>query len=129
MMDKNTTAHLLAACAGYYNSRDHLALDEARQVAAVRALNSYGVLSISAMASVVGCSEYRVGQALKGLPRPRARGKLNPEHLPWLAYMQDGEIRKNWLDCMVREGTSISTIVDLTGISRSTLVRHVEGEA
>lgn len=128
MMNKNTIAHLLAACAGYYNGRAHLALDEARQVAAVRALNSYGVLSVAAMASVVGCSEYRVGQALSGLPRPRARGKLNPEHLPWLAYMQDGEVRDNWLECMLREGTSISTIADLTGISRSTLVRHSGGE-
>lgn len=117
-------AQLLTLAAGAYNRRDHLAINEARQVAACRELNAFGVLSLRAIASIVGCNLYRAEQALKGLTKPTARGKLNPEHLPWLAYMLDGKVRDNWLRAMLREGTSISTIEDITGISRSTLNRR-----
>src|SRR5690349_25124697 len=98
MTDVNETAKLLALCAGVFHRQDHLALDAARQAEACRELNEYGILSIRAISAVVGCSEYRVEQALRGLPRPTARGKLNPQHLPWLAYMLDGKVRKNWVE-------------------------------
>ena len=125
MIDRNELAQLLALASGAYNTRAHLALTEERQVAACRELHAFGVLSPRAIASVLGCPLYRVEHALSGLPKSDARGKLNPEHLQWLGYMlADGKARPQWVRVMVQEGTSVSTIADLTGISRSTLDRR-----
>ena len=123
MSDVNEMARMLASAAGYHNRHDHLALDPARMVAAHRDLNSYGVLSLRAIASITHTTRTRVERSLEGLPRPAARGKLNPAHLSWLAYMLDGKSRRSWVYAMVNGNTSISTIADITGISRSTLER------
>lgn len=117
-------AELLALAAGLYSRKDVLDFDPEWRGAEIRKLHAYGLLSLSAMAEIVGTTVYRVEQAIHTLPRPEQRGKLNPAHLSLLAYsIRFGRVNKEWLESMLEEGTSLSTIVELTGISRSTLSR------
>lgn len=94
----------------------------------IRALNTYGVWSMSALASIVGVSMYRVEKALGPLAKPSLRGHLNPRHLTMLQYLQaSGKPNKQWIKQMVEEGTSVITIARLTGLSESTLRRSKRG--
>lgn len=124
MTDETEVAQLLVKAANTFNNRRYLKVSWALQEEAVRELHSYGLLSIKAMAAIVECTEYRVRAALEGQALPRARGKLNPRHIPWLAYgLSMHEIKPHVLKQLLKEGTSLSTIAELTGISRATLNR------
>lgn len=123
-MSEDQLAQLLVKAAHTFNERNLLKIHPHLQEKAVKELHSYGVLSINALAAIVGCTEYRVRAALEGQALPEARGKLNPTHIPTLGYMLS--IKKNVgqsVAYMVKHGTSISTIEALTGISRATLNR------
>lgn len=123
--DKDTLAHFLVLCNRIYQHSDTNNLNVAVRGERCRELNRYGILSLRAIASVVGCSVWQVEQAIVGMPRPKARGKLNPSHLTMLAYsLSNGKVWPTYLQHMLAEGTSISTISDLTGIAESTLQRH-----
>lgn len=125
-MDKAAVADLLATASGIYHKQHLNTLDDGLQEAACRKLNSYGMLSLQAIASVVGCNLYRVERGIVGQERPQARGHLNPAHLPWLGYMlSSGKANNGWVKAMYREGTSLSTMEDLTGISRQTFRRKI----
>jgi len=90
----------------------------------IRKLNTYGVWSMSALASIVGVSMYRVEKALGRNAKPSLRGHLNPRHLTMLQYMQAStKANKAWVKQMLDEGTSLITIARLTGLSESTLRR------
>lgn len=118
-------AAFLALLAGYHRRHKVFALDSKERGERCRELNSYGILSLSAIGSVLGCSPWQVEQAILGHPRPTARGKLNPRHLSMLGYVVSyGKITNTWLRLFLEEGTSISTISDLTGIGESTLRRR-----
>lgn len=93
-----------------------------------RALNAYGVLSLSAIASVVGVSMYKAEKYLEGMDIPTTRGHLNPEHLSMLMYAHSsGKISKLWLDEILENGTSLITVSQLTNISEATLRRTRRG--
>jgi AraC-like DNA-binding protein len=125
MRETHELADLLAKAMATYNRRDTLALDPASLRKRCRMLNEPGVLSLGAIATIVGISMFRVEQAISGMPRPKARGHLNPRHIPLLSYtLSLGKINKDWLEQMVAEGTSLSTIASLTNISESTLYRR-----
>lgn len=129
MASDDERARLLALAEGTYLRRAVLALDERGMKSRIIRLNSFQMLSVSALAAVTGVSTYRVEQALEGHPRPVTRGALNPAHLGWLAYMlSKGRATDAWVQLMTRGGTSISTISDLTGISEATLYRHKGGK-
>lgn len=88
-------------------------------------LNAYGILSLSAIGAVIGCSAWQVEQSIIGMQKPAKRGKLNPQHLSMLAYvLSTGKIKDTWLRIFLEGGTSLSTVSDLTGIAESTLHRH-----
>ena len=73
----------------------------------------------------MGCSVWQVERSIVGMKKPTARGWLNPRHLTMLSYMLSrGRVNQDWLGIMLEEGTSLSTISDLTGIAESTLQRH-----
>ena len=129
MVSDDDRARLLALAEGTYLRRSVLALDERGLKSRIIRLNSFQMLSVSALASVTGVSTYRVEQALEGHPRPTARGTLNPAHLSWLAYMlSSGKAKDSAVQLMVNGGTSISTIADLTGVSEATIYRHKGGK-
>jgi hypothetical protein len=124
MTEKDDRARLLVKAADCFNERQKLALAPQLQMEAIRELHSFGVLSIKAMAAIVGCTEYRTESALAGGTRPRARGLLNPKHIPWLGYvLSTRKLAPVTLRQLIQEGTSISTIADLTLISEATLHR------
>jgi hypothetical protein len=124
-VNKTEVAELLALAAGSFNRRSTLALDSTLQAERCRRLNAYGILSVSALGAILNMSVYKVEKATIGQERPKARGHLNPKHLPMLGYMlSSGKVNKQWLKLMLDEGTSISTISDLTGISEATLYRR-----
>lgn len=116
---------MLAHAAADFGKHEVIALDPEVQRERCRKLNSYGVLSLSALAAIYDISTYKVEKYIKGQPRPKARGKLNPHHLPQLGYaLSLGKINHIWLTQMLNGGTSISTISDLTHISEATLNRR-----
>ncbi len=117
---------LLMAAKSAYQNRLFNELDKSLQVAAVRKLNSFGVLSIAAIAAVVGTTKSRVRKAV-GPNRPEARGKLNPAHLDYLTYLLTGSRKAatEWIKDMVEHGTSVNTIADLTLMSRTTIYRRL----
>lgn len=124
-VDRNELADLLAHAASDFGKQDVLSLDPEVQRERCRKLNSYGVLSLSALAAIYGISAYKVEKWIKGQPRPKSRGTLNPHHIPQLGYaLSLGHINTLWLNQMLSGGTSISTIADLTGISEATLYRR-----
>lgn len=123
--DKDELANFLVILNAIYQHKDTNNLNAAIRGGRCRQINNYGILSLHAISSVVGCSVWQVEQALVGISRPVKRGRLNPEHLSMLAYMlSNGKVRTEWLARMLGEGTSLSTISDLTGIAESTLQRH-----
>lgn len=123
--DKDELANFLVILNSVYLHTDTNNLNSAIRGERCRQLNRYGILSLRAIASVVGCSVWQVEQDIAGMPRPKARGKLNPQHLTMLAYsLSRGRVTPMWLQHMLAEGTSLSTISDLTGIAESTLQRH-----
>lgn len=123
--DKDVLADFLVVLNSVYQHSDTNNLNSAIRGERCRQLHRYGILSLSGIASVVGCSVWQVEQAIKGMPRPKSRGKLNPQHLTMLSYMlSKGRVNPLWLSIMLEEGTSLSTIADLTGIAESTLQRH-----
>jgi len=123
-MDK--LADLLAVAKGIYDSRSrNLTRDTENRNA--RRLNEYGILSLSAIASVCGISTYRVEKAIAGQQRPTVRGNLNPAHLSMLMYLRSlGKPNRAWVRQLHNEGTSIISIARLTGISESTLWRYTK---
>jgi hypothetical protein len=124
-MDRNDLAAFLALAAGMYQRQAILALDPSTRGERCRQLNSYGILSLSAIGEVLGCSTYQVEKSIIGMQKPTSRGRLNPQHLSMLAYsLSTGRINDVWLGILLEEGTSLSTISDLTGIAESTLYRH-----
>lgn len=123
MLDKNELAMLIVLARGAYLNKERLT--DAEIDALCTQFNASGVLSISAIASLLGVSFYRVDKALEGQPRPDKRGQLNPAHLPWLGYMLSlGKVNDLWLISMLSDGTSLSTVSDLTLISEATLYRR-----
>lgn len=123
--EKDELANFLVILNGIYLHKDTNNLNRAIRGERCRQINNYGILSPRAIAAVVGCSVWQVEEALSGVSRPNTRGRLNPEHLSMLAYMlSNGKVRTEWLGRMLEEGTSLSTISDLTGIAESTLQRH-----
>lgn len=123
MTDRNELAQLIAKARGA-GILVHK-MTEAEKDDKIAELNSYGVLSISALASVLGVSHYRIERVIGKGNHPTTRGNLNPAHLPWLGYMvSSGKVNPVWLEAMLTEGTSLSTISDLTGISEATLYRR-----
>ena len=118
-------ADLLVVSRAIWRKQDFLSLDKELQDDAVRRLHAYGVLSVSALGSLVGVSPYRVEKAIQGTIHPAARGHLNPSHLTMLIYgLSVGDVPPRWVETMTTGGTSLSTIVQLTGISESTLRRR-----
>lgn len=105
-----------------------LALDKAEQHAAIRKLNKPRVLSVRAIAAITGSTVYAVKKAIGTGSHPEARGALNPQHLAKLGLVLAGteEATPGLIKALVHEGTSVSTISDLTNISRSTLYRRLE---
>lgn len=126
MRDPDHLAELLALSAAIYRERsDHATFDSLIDVERCQRLNAYCVLSLAAISAIVGVSKYKVEKYTNGQNRPATRGRLNPNHLAMLAYMlSDGKVRHEWLAKMLSEGTSISTISDLTNISEATLYRR-----
>lgn len=121
-------ADLLVVARSIWRKRDLLGLDKEMQDDAVRRLHKYGVLSITALGSIVGVTPYRVRKAIAGMSIPEARGHLNPAHLTMLLFaLSQDDMQPRWVRMMIDEGTSISTISELTGISRSTLNRRKNG--
>lgn len=120
-------ADFLAVAAGIYNTRGILALSKESQDAACRRLHGYRLLSYQSIGAIVGVSVYRVQQATKGMISPLTQGHLNPQHLGYLAYLlAAGKVHNSdWIKTMVSGGTNVATIVDLTGISRSTINRRL----
>lgn len=124
-MSKTEIATLLALMSGTHRHAATSKLLTDIRVERCRALNEYGILSLEAISATVGCSVYQTKQAIYGMPRPKARGKLNPRHIAMLAHcLSRGKIPQHWLTLMLAEGTSLSTISDLTGISPATLHRR-----
>lgn len=122
-MTDDERANLLVQMANGYNHRTTLAAIEPLQRAYIEELHSAGVLSVAALAAIFGVNASRV-LAIVGRDSARARGKLNPQHIAWLAYaLSLKKITPEDLRMMLSGGTSISTIEDLTGISRATLNR------
>jgi hypothetical protein len=106
-----------------YNQRDTLAAIPPLQAEKIKELHRYGLLSARALAATVGAKESTVLKVI-GRSAGRQRGALNPEHIGWLAYaLSLKKITPDNLRRMLSNGTSISTIEDLTGISRSNLNR------
>lgn len=117
-------AELMTKARSIYDRQNILSLDKESQDRACRELNT-GVLSLVAIAAVVGVTVYRVERAIEGMPRPTSRGHLNPAHLTWLAYgLSKGDVKGFWVRAMLDGGTSISTITDLTQIPTTTLYRR-----
>jgi hypothetical protein len=128
-MDNDTLADLLVVAKSIYDKQEFLSLEKGLQDEAVRRLNAYGVLSLAAIGAVVGVSTYRVEQALVGAEKPISRGRLNPAHISMLSYMLSlGTANRAWINKMLEEGTSASTITELTGVSRSTIYRKSHDE-
>lgn len=128
MTDEAILADLMAKAMATYRRRAVLALDPQGQRARCRVLNEPGILSINAIAAIVGITPYRVETAIHGMARPKARGHLNPSHIPWLSYtLSFGKVNTEWLNAMLKGGTSLSTIADLTNISEATLYRRKNG--
>ena len=126
MHDPDEAAQLLALMVSTRNKRDLLSLDKSVQSDRCRELNRPGLLSVSAISALVGCSNRAVRYAIRGMHKPKARGKLNPDHIEYLAYLlSTHNTGSPWLSIMVREGTSVSTIADLTGISEATIYRRI----
>lgn len=124
-IDKDELASFLVILNSVYQHTDTNNLNSAIRGERCRQLHRFGILSLSAIASVVGCSPWQVEQAIVGMPKPKARGKLNPKHLTMLSYMLSrGKVNPLWLRIMLEEGTNLSTISDLAGIPESTLQRH-----
>jgi len=124
-MDKNELASFLAWLNGIYQRRDTTGLNSAVRGERCREINRHGILSLQAIGAITGSSVWQVEQAIVGMKRPKARGKLNPQHLSMLAYvLSTGKIKTEWLGIFLEEGTSLSTVADLTGIAESTLHRH-----
>lgn len=124
-IDKDELANFLVILNAIYQHQDTNNLDALTRGERCRQINRWGILSLRAIASVVGCSVWQVEKSIKGMKKPNARGQLNPQHLSMLAYMLSrGKVNDDWLALMLGEGTSLSTITDLTGIPESTLQRH-----
>lgn len=124
-MDESELAGFLALLAGIHNHRKTNNLSPEVRGERCRQINRYGILSLSAIAAVVGCSVWQARQDIKGMINPLARGTLNPQHISMLAYvLSTGKIRPAWVRIFREEGTSMSTVADLTGISESTLYRQ-----
>lgn len=126
-MFNETTNNVLSKALAVYN-RPTRNLDKEADRQDCRALNKYGVLSLSAIASVVGISMYKAEKYLSGMEIPTTRGHLNPEHLTMLMFAHSsGKVSKLWLDEMLDGGTSLITVASLTNISESTLRRTRRG--
>lgn len=126
-MFDETTNDVLSQALAVYN-RPTRNLDKEADKKDCRSLNKYGVLSLSAIASVVGISMYKAEKYLEGMEIPTTRGHLNPEHLTMLMYAHSsGKISKLWLDECLDNGTSLITVSSLTQISESTLRRTRRG--
>jgi len=124
-MDKDELAAFLALISGIHQRIETNNLDPGVRGERCRRINAYGILSLSAIGAIIGCSSWQVEQAIVGMKRPTTRGKLNPKHLSMLAYaLSTGKIKDTWLTLFLEEGTSLSTVSDLTGISEATLHRH-----
>lgn len=90
----------------------------------IRELHRFGILSVRALSAIVGCTDYRVRKVILGMKKPTARGTLNPQHIPWLGYaLSTRTLNPTTLRYMIKAGTSLSTIADLTRISEATLYR------
>lgn len=126
-MFDETTNDVLSTALSVYN-RPTRNLDKHADRDDCRRLNRFGVLSLSAIASVVGVSMYKAEKYLEGMEIPTTRGHLNPEHLTMLMYAHSsGKVSKLWLDEMLENGTSLITVSSLTNISESTLRRTRRG--
>lgn len=126
-MFDETTNDVLSTALSVYN-RPTRNLDKHADRDDARRLNKFGVLSLSAIASVVGISMYKAEKYLEGMEIPTTRGHLNPEHLTMLMYAHSsGKISKLWLDEVLSNGTSLITVSTLTNISESTLRRTRRG--
>jgi len=124
-MDKDELAAFLALLNGLFQKQEINRLSAEMRDERCRQINRYGVLSAQAIGAVIGCSSRVVNAAIAGMPKPTARGTLNPAHIPMLAYaLSNGTINKEWLGILLSEGTSLSTVSDLTGIPESTLYRR-----
>lgn len=124
MSRETELAELMVKARSIFDRQNVLSLDKDSQDEACRELNT-GVLSLSAIGAVVGVSQYRVEKAIAGQPRPLTRGHLNPAHITWLAYgLSHGDVKGFWVRAMLEGGTSMSTIEDLTLISKATLYRR-----
>lgn len=129
-MTDDELADFLTKGAAYYNERRTLVYDPMLTGIAIRELAVPNLLSIKAIAAIVGCSEHAVLKSL-GPDASRPRGKLNPAHIPFLGYLlSTREIATTTLNYMLDHGTSLSTIADLTNVSQATLYRwrHRDGD-
>lgn len=122
MYDRDELAQFIATCRGA--AIMHFKMTPVEVDQKILALDAWGLLSASALAGLLNVSVYHV-EKVAGTSTTRPRGKLNPTHLPWLGYMvSSGKVNPIWLEEMLSEGTSLSTISDLTGISEATLYRR-----
>lgn len=120
-------ADLIVLAVSIYSDRNFLSLNHEAQDRAVARLGAYGILSTPAISAITGVSPYRIRRVTRPLGFPDSRGKLNPNHLTQLGYMNSwGKVKSDdMLKRLVSGGTSISTIADLTGIGESTLRRKL----
>ena len=124
-MSDEQLADLMVIAKSIYRRRAIIGLEKDTQDSAARKLNALGVLSLSAISSIVGMSNYRVEKALSGQAKPTTRGHLNPAHLTMLLYtLSTKNLPDVWAEEMLEGGTSASTIADLTGVSESTIYRR-----
>lgn len=124
-MGRTELAALLALCAGTFNRRDWYQLDPDGLAKRCQQLDRFGVLSITALASIFDVSEARISRMVRHARG--VRGSLNPRHLGVLAYaLSNHDIRPETLQMLVDQGTSINMISKLTLISRATLHRRLK---
>lgn len=103
--------------------------DEWRDEEIVR-LGRFNLIGYAAIAEIIGTTPRVVERVLRDEDHAPVRGALNPAHLPMLSYILGDRdmLSTAWAQTMVNNGTDISTIAGLTGISRSTVERRVKGD-
>lgn len=122
-MNENQLAEFLTKAVAIYNDRRSLRLAPELMTDAIRALDAPKVLSVRAIAAIVG-AEYHTVVEVIGRDAKRPRGKLNPAHIPTLGYLLS--MKKTFgqeVSFMLKDGTSMSMMATLTNISPATLYR------
>lgn len=122
-MSDNELAALLVKCAAVYFDRRTLQHSKSVFEETVKELDSYGVLSLRAIAAIVGVESATV-RRIVGAKSGRLRGMLNPAYLGYIGLLlSQKKLVPELYEELLAHGTSISTIANLTNVSEATLYR------